>query len=131
MNIPLRSIRLPEGVGLAIRETCVAIRGQVSAPRETGFALRDEKRPRRWDTTCRQILVQQCADGAREKHFAGLVAFALDENGAIRPGNMLNVDSQGFLATQTAIIDQPEEGMVAWVAVSGTRSAGSFISPRI
>ena len=101
VKIPLRSILFPQRVGLVIRETCVAVRGQVSAPRETGFARRDEKRPRRWGTTRCQILVQQCADGTREKHFAGSVAFALDENGAIRPGNILNVDSQGFLATQT------------------------------
>ncbi|HEU5377715.1 MAG TPA: hypothetical protein VFV38_20000 [Ktedonobacteraceae bacterium] len=29
---------------------------------------------------------------AREKHFAGTVAFALDESGAIWPGNVLDVD---------------------------------------
>src|SRR6266446_10396275 len=105
VQIPPRSIVFPQRVGLAIRETSIPIRRQVGAPRKTGLALCHKQRSRCWASTRRQILVQQCSDGAREKHFAGTVAFALDENGAIWPGNILNVDGQGFLAAQTSIID--------------------------
>src|SRR5713226_6227707 len=115
VQIPPRRIVFPQRVGLAIRETSIPIRRQVGAPRKAGLALCHKHRSRCRTPTRRQILVQQCSDGARKKHLTWAVAFALDENGAIRPGNILNVDGQGFLATQTAIIDQPEEGAVAWV----------------
>src|SRR5258708_2798797 len=115
VQIPPRCIVFPQRVGLAIREASIPIRRQVGAPRKTGLALCHKQRSRCRASTRRQILVEQCPNGARKKHLTWAVAFALDENGAIWPGNILNVDRQGFLAAQTAIIDQPEEGTVAWV----------------
>src|SRR5260370_507855 len=112
VQIPPRSIVFPQRVGLAIREASIPIRRQVGAPRKTGLALCHKQRSRcRASTRC-QILVQQCPDGARKKHLTWAVAFALDENGAIRPGNILNVDGERFLTAQTSIIDQPEERAV-------------------
>jgi hypothetical protein len=39
----------------------------------------------------------------------------MDENRAFGPGNVLGVDGQRFLTAKAAVIDQPEQGTIAWV----------------
>src|SRR5258708_33593378 len=98
VEIPAGRILLPECVSLTVREARIAIRRQVSTPRKTGLALGHEEWPCGRGTARSQIFVQQRADGTREKHLAGTVAFSVDENRAIRPGNIFKIDSQRFLA---------------------------------
>src|SRR5260370_21631708 len=81
VQIPPRSIVFPQRVGLAIRETSIPIRRQGGAPRKTRLALCHKQRARCRASTRRQILVPQCSDRAREKHFAGTAAFALAVTG--------------------------------------------------
>ena len=45
MEIPVRGIPFPERVGLPVREARIAIGGEISTPRQTGFAMRHEELP--------------------------------------------------------------------------------------
>src|SRR6266487_560562 len=113
VEIPVGGIAFPERVGLAVRETSVAIGGEISTPRQTGFAMRHEERSRSQISARRQVLAQEGPDGTREEHLAWAIAVATKTNRAIGPGNVLDVDSQGFLTAKATIIDQPEQGAIA------------------
>src|SRR5712692_8456427 len=41
--------------------------------------------------------------------------FAVNAYRALRPGNVVDVDCQRFLTAKATIIDQPEQGTIAWV----------------
>jgi len=60
-----------------------------------------------------QVRVEIAGDAAREEHLARLIALALDAEAALRPVDVRDVDGEGLAATQTAVVDQPEEGAVA------------------
>ena len=44
VEIPVGGVAFPEGVGLPLREACVAISSEISTSRQTGFAVRHEER---------------------------------------------------------------------------------------
>src|SRR6266571_4329582 len=83
VEIPARRILLPECVRLAVGKTRIAIRREIGAPGKTGLALGHEQRPGSWVAAREQILVEQGADGAREKHLAGTISFPMNENGTL------------------------------------------------
>src|SRR5258708_2599795 len=113
VEIPVGGIAFPERISLPVREACVVIGGKIRSPRQASPAMRDEERSRRWVSACRQILIEESADGTREEHLTRAVVFAVNANGALGPGNVVDVDGQGFLAAQAAIIDEPEERPIA------------------
>jgi hypothetical protein len=93
----------------------VQSQAEISTPRQTGFAMGHEERAGGWGPACRQILVEKCPDRPREEHLARAVAFAVNANRALGPGNVVDVDGQRFLTAQAPIIDQPEEGAITRV----------------
>src|SRR5450755_4052505 len=115
MEIPIGSIAFPERVGLPIREARVAVGGEISPPRQTGFAMRHEEWSRRGGPARRQVRIEECADGTREEHLAWAVAFAVNAYRALGPGNVVDIDGQRLLTAKTAIIDQPEERAISRV----------------
>jgi len=112
MEIPVRGITFPEGVDLPVGETRGAIGVQISTSRQMSFAMRHEERSRCWVSTRCQILVQEGPDGTREEHFAGALAL-MKKKRAFGPGNVVDVDEEGFLTAQAPIIDQPEGSAIA------------------
>lgn len=86
------------GICLAVGEAGITIRGEISAPRKSGFTLGDKQRSRPWLPTGEQVFIQQRPDCTGEKHLAQAITFAMNSNRAIRPGNILNIDRQGLLA---------------------------------
>src|SRR5512135_756936 len=76
VEIPVGGIAFPEGVSLPVGEARIAIGGEISTPRQTGFAMCHEERAGCWVPARRQILVEKRPDHTREEHLAWAVAFA-------------------------------------------------------
>src|SRR5260370_26145428 len=71
--------------------------------------MRDKERPGAGRPASEEIFVEQCPHRAGEKHVALAPAFAMNDNGAIWPGNIFKIDRQCFLAPHPTIIDQPQQ----------------------
>jgi len=100
MEIPVMSIPFPERVDLPVREARVALGSEISTTKQTSLPMRHEERSRRRVPTRRQVLIEEGADGTREEHLAWAVAFAVDENRALGPGNVVDVNGQRFLTAK-------------------------------
>src|SRR5215469_18296867 len=92
VEIPVRRILLPEGIRLAIGEAGIAVGCQIRAPGKSGLTVRDKERPGARRPARTQVFVEQCPNGSREKHLPWTTAFAMDRDGAIWRGGVVDID---------------------------------------
>ncbi len=100
MEIPVGGIPFPERVGLPVREARIALGGEISTSRQTGFPMRHEERSRRRVSARRQLFIEEGAERTGKEHLTWVVAFAVNENRALGPGNVVDVDGQRFLTAK-------------------------------
>ncbi len=74
-----------------------------------------EERAGCWVPARRQVLVEKRPDGTGKEYLAWAVAFAVNANRALGPGNVVDVDGQRFLTALAPIIDRSEKGAITRV----------------